>query len=99
MPTIKLEFGDADYRLVVGDTESDVVPYGEAIEISVSGKTYVALCDQDDKQEVISLLSDWVIEGEMVSGVVTEDVDFEDEGDEGESDEPAGDDKDDAEGT
>jgi hypothetical protein len=85
---VKLEFGDHDYRLVVGDVESEVVPYGEAIEMSEGGKTYLSLCDQDDKGEVVSLLSDWVLVGNMVPNVVTEDVDFEDDGTDEEEDEP-----------
>lgn len=87
MPTVKLEFGEEDYRIVVGEVESEVGPYGEAIEIAVGGKTYLALCDRDDKGDVVSLLSDWVMEGAMVSGVTTEDVDFEDDGTGGTEDE------------
>lgn len=84
MAKIKIQTGDEGYRIVVDGKESDVVEYGEPAILEVGGETYLALCDLDGQDDVVSLIEGgWVLCGkfaEVSEDNDIEDVDFEEDG-------------------
>lgn len=87
MATVKLQFGDDEYRIVLEDaagevTEGEIVPYGESATLEANGTNYLAVCDLDGNgEDVVSSLPDeeWVVTYSPVQAE-TEDVKFEADG-------------------
>ncbi len=80
-----VEQGEKHYRLVAPDkTEGDLVEYGEIADVEYMGETYIACCDMEGEDEVVSILPGdaWVVK--IVPAVSSQvDVQFSDT-DEGE---------------
>jgi len=82
------------YSLIIGDEESEPVPYGDVAEIETSdGKRFIAFVEADG-ENVEPLTEYWAYEVLPIEEVPIvdededEDEDDEDEGDEDEEDEP-----------
>lgn len=76
---MKLQFGEEHYRIVGSSKEGELVVYGEPAELSEAGIDYMALACEGEDGEIVSGLAneEWIISYKSVSGVVTEDVDFQ----------------------
>jgi hypothetical protein len=64
---LTLSFGVDEYTLANGSDESDPAEYGDPVIIESGGNTYIALVEETDAGDRISLLGDdWVFKGRMV---------------------------------
>lgn len=65
--SLTLSFGVDEYTLANGSDESDPAEYGDPVILESGGNTYIALVEESDDGERISLLGDdWVFKGRTV---------------------------------
>lgn len=85
---VKIQLGETEYQIVVGEQESGWMDYGEALDAEIGGVRYLALVeeDPDDGEQVRSALGDvWVYcVSAGLESVELEDVDDADDAEEGE---------------
>lgn len=77
MATVKVQLGDAEYRLVVDEEEGELADYGETAVVDVGQDHYLCLVEDPDAQEVEVQVKRGAAGFVKVDGVEMEEVTFD----------------------